>query len=57
MDQGPLLDRLRPHVPWGLAIPKDEGGRPTLFVTPGALLEVLEAARRHLSLDTLVDLT
>jgi len=57
MERGPLLDRLRPHVPWGLAIPKDEGGRPTLLVTPGVLLEVLEAVRTHLALDALVDLT
>ena len=57
MDIAPILDRLRPHVPWGLTTPKEERGRAILFATPGVLLEVLEATRRHLALDSLVDLT
>ncbi len=52
-----ILDRLRPHVPWGLTTPREDGGRAVLSVTPGVLLEVLRAAREHLSLDSLVDLT
>ncbi len=52
-----ILERLRPHVPWGLATPKEEGGRAVLYVTPGILLEVLRAAAERVSLDSLVDLT
>jgi NADH-quinone oxidoreductase subunit C len=57
MAQASILDRLRPHVPWGLTTPKEEAGRAVVFVTPGVLLEVLAAAREHLGLDSLVDLT
>ena len=57
MDTAPILDRLRPHVPWGLTTPKEDRGRAILFASPGVLLEVLRAARRHLALDSLVDLT
>ncbi len=57
MAQASILDRLRPHVPWGLTTPREEGGRAVVLVTPGALLEVLQAAREHLGLDSLVDLT
>jgi NADH-quinone oxidoreductase subunit C len=55
--QESLLDRLRPHVPWGLTTPREERGRSTILVTPGALLDVLRAARDELQLDMLVDLT
>jgi NADH-quinone oxidoreductase subunit C len=57
MDQLPILDRLRPHVPWGLVTPKEERGRSIVLVTPGSLLDVLRAARDHLGMNTLVDLT
>ncbi len=57
MAQASILDRLRPHVPWGLTTPREERGRAILFVTPGVLLEVLHAAREHAGLDSLVDLT
>jgi len=57
MGQASILDRLRPHVPWGLTTPKEERGRAILLATPGVLLEVLQAARQHLVLDALVDLT
>ncbi len=57
MVQASLLDRLRPHVPWGLTTPRDEKGRAVLLVTPGVLVEVLRAARDYLALDSLVDLT
>lgn len=57
MAQASLLDRLRPHVPWGLTTFRDEAGRAVVYATPGALLEVLRAARDHLGLDSLVDLT
>ncbi len=57
MNQESLLDRLRPHVPWGLATPREDRGRAIILVTIGALLDVLRAARDHLGLDMLVDLT
>ncbi len=57
MAQVSILDRLRPHVPWGLTTPREERGRATVLVTPGVLREVLQAAREHLALDLLVDLT
>ncbi len=57
MAQGSLLDRLRPHVPWGLTTLREEGGRAVAYATPGVVLEVLGAAREHLALDSLVDLT
>ena len=57
MNQESLLDRLRPHVPWGLTTPREERGRAIIFVTVGALLDVLGAARDRLGLDMLVDLT
>jgi NADH-quinone oxidoreductase subunit C len=57
MAQPSILDRLRPYVPWGLTTPKEEGGRAVVFVSPGVLPEVLEAARDRVGLDSLVDLT
>ena len=57
MDQASILDRLRPHVPWGLTTPRVERGRAIVLVTPGVVLEVLQAARDHLGLNLLVDLT
>ncbi|HET7263498.1 MAG TPA: NADH-quinone oxidoreductase subunit C [bacterium] len=57
VNQESLLDRLRPHVPWGLATPREERGRAIIVVTVGALLDVLRAARDRLGLDMLVDLT
>jgi len=57
MDHASILDRLRPHVPWGLTTPREERGRATVLVTPGVLLEVLRAARDQLGLTLLVDLT
>ncbi len=57
MAQASLLDRLRPHVPWGLTTFREEGGRAVVYVTPGIVLDVLRAAREHLALDSLVDLT
>ena len=57
MSQASILDRLRPHVPWGLTTPREDRGRAILLATPGVLLEVLQAARTHLALDCLVDLT
>ena len=57
VNQESLLDRLRPHVPWGLTTPREERGRAIILVTVGALLDVLRAARDHLGLDMLVDLT
>ncbi|HEV2440020.1 MAG TPA: NADH-quinone oxidoreductase subunit C [bacterium] len=57
VNQESLLDRLRPHVPWGLATPREERGRAIIGVTIGALLDVLRAARDQLGLDMLVDLT
>src|SRR5579859_1775961 len=57
VNQESLLDRLRPHVPWGLTTPREERGRAIIFVTVGALLDVLGAARDRLGLDMLVDLT
>jgi NADH-quinone oxidoreductase subunit C len=57
MEHASLLDRLRPHVPWGLTVPREERGRAVLLATPGVVLEVLEAARRRLGLVCLVDLT
>jgi NADH-quinone oxidoreductase subunit C len=56
-NQESLLDRLRPHVPWGLTTPREERGRAIILVTVGALLDVLRAARDHLGLDMLIDLT
>jgi NADH-quinone oxidoreductase subunit C len=56
-NQESLLNRLRPHVPWGLTTPREERGRAIILVTVGALLDVLRAANEHLGLDTLVDLT
>ncbi|HEV2356351.1 MAG TPA: NADH-quinone oxidoreductase subunit C [bacterium] len=55
--QESLLDRLRPHVPWGLTTPREERGRAIILVTVGALLDVLRAARERLGLDMLIDLT
>ncbi|MHB8732916.1 MAG: hypothetical protein ACYDAB_14120, partial [bacterium] len=46
--QESLLDRLRPHVPWGLTTPREERGRAIILVTVGALLDVLGAARDRL---------
>ena len=57
MNQASILDRLRPHVPWGLTTPREERGRAQVLVTAGVLLEVLLAVREHLALDLLVDLT
>jgi NADH-quinone oxidoreductase subunit C len=57
MAEAPILDRLRPHVPWGLTTPREERGQAILLVTPGVLLEVLQAVREHLALDSLVDVT
>jgi NADH-quinone oxidoreductase subunit C len=57
VNQESLLDRLRPYVPWGLTTPREERGRAIILVTVGALLDVLRAARDHLGLDMLVDLT
>ena len=57
VNQESLLDRLRPHVPWGLTTPREERGRATILVTVGAMLEVLGAARDRLGLDMLLDLT
>jgi NADH-quinone oxidoreductase subunit C len=57
VNQESLLDRLRPHVPWGLTTPREERGRAIILVTVGALLDVLGAARDRLGLDMLVDLT
>lgn len=57
MPEAPILDRLRPHVPWGLTTPREERGQSILLVTPGVLLEVLAAVREHLSLDALIDVT
>jgi NADH-quinone oxidoreductase subunit C len=57
VNQESLLDRLRPHVPWGLTTPREERGRAIILVTVGALLDVLRAAQEHLGLDMLVDLT
>lgn len=57
MPEAPILDRLRPHVPWGLTTPREERGQAILLVTPGVLLEVLQAVREHLDLDSLVDVT
>ncbi len=57
MAQASILDRLRPHVPWGLTTLREEGGRPVASASPGVLLEVLQAAREHLGLDSLVDVT
>lgn len=57
MPEATILDRLRPHVPWGLTTPREERGQAILLVTPGVLMEVLEAVREHLSLDCMVDVT
>jgi NADH-quinone oxidoreductase subunit C len=57
MPEAPILDRLRPHVPWGLTTPREERGQSILLVTPGVLLEVLVAVREHLNLDALIDVT
>ena len=57
MPEAPILDRLRPHVPWGLTTPREERGQAILLVTPGVLLEVLLAVRERLSLDSLIDVT
>lgn len=57
MAEASLLDRLRPHVPWGLTVPRVERGRAVLQVTPGVLVEVLQAACDKLGLRMLVDLT
>ncbi len=57
MAQSSILDRLRPHVPWGLTTFREDGGRTVVYVTPGILLDVLRAARAHLGLDSLVDVT
>jgi NADH-quinone oxidoreductase subunit C len=56
-NQESLLDRLRPHIPWGLTTPREERGRSIILVTTGALLDVLRASRDHLGLDMLLDLT
>jgi NADH-quinone oxidoreductase subunit C len=56
-NQESLLDRLRPHVPWGVTTPREERGRSIIHVTAGALLDVLRASRDQLGLDMLVDLT